>query len=363
MAVSVPLTQFSPGGGCACKLPQQLLDDVLVSLRTGAATGGTDARLRVGLDPADDAAVFDLPGWHGRSLVVTCDFLTPVVDDPYQWGRIAATNALSDVYAMGGRPLLALNLLGWPSDLDPGLVAEVLRGGAEAVADAGALLAGGHSIVDPAPKYGLAVIGEAAHDAILHKGGGHPGDRLVLTKPLGVGVIGTAVKLGRAADTEVVGAVESMTRLNAAASRAAVACGLAGGTDITGYGLIGHLHEMTSAGRLEARIWPGEVPLLPGAARLVANGCAPDGSRRTLQDALDAGWFVPGEADSICQLLLADAQTSGGLLLAVPPARVGELLATLHRGGDTAATVVGELVEGAPGRVTAAPGPIGRRHE
>ncbi|SFO06268.1 selenophosphate synthase [Pseudonocardia ammonioxydans] len=360
MTAPVSLTQFSPGGGCACKLPQQLLDEVLGPLRTSAAPGGTDARLRVGLDPADDAAVYDLPGWHGRSLVMTCDFLTPVVDDPYEWGRIAATNALSDVYAMGGRPLLALNLLGWPSDLDTELVAEVLRGGAEAVTRAGALLAGGHSIVDPAPKYGLAVVGEVAHEAILRKGGGRPGDRLVLTKPLGVGVIATAVKRGRAADSEATGAVGSMTRLNAAAARAAVACGLVGGTDITGYGLIGHLHEMALAGGLEARIWAGEVPLLPGVARLVANGCAPDGSRRTLQGALDAGWFVPGNADPVCRLLLADAQTSGGLLLAAPPTGVDELLATLHRGGDTAATVVGELVEGIPGRVRVAASQDGR---
>lgn len=362
MGAPVPLTQFSPGGGCACKLPQGLLDDVLGSLRAGAAPGGTDARLRVGLEPADDAAVYDLPGWDGRSLVMTCDFLTPVVDDPFEWGRIAATNALSDVYAMGGRPLVALNLLGWPSDLDTGLMAEVLRGGARAVADAGALLVGGHSIVDPAPKYGLAVVGEVEQDAILRKGGGRPGDRLVLTKPLGVGVIGTAVKRGRAEDLEVAGAVEVMTRLNAAASRAAVACGLRGGTDVTGYGLVGHLHEMALAGRLEARIWPERVPLLPGVARLAANGCAPDGSRRTVQGALDAGWFVPGEADPICRLLLADAQTSGGLLLAAPPAGVDELLATLHRGGDTAATVVGELTDGTPGRISVATGPIGRGH-
>lgn len=350
---SVPLTHHSPGGGCACKLPQRLLDDVLRGLRAdGAVPGGVGGALRVGLDPADDAAVYDLPGLEDRSLVVTCDFLTPVVDDPHEWGRIAATNALSDVYAMGGRPLLALNLLAWPPDLDPGLVTEVLRGGSRAVGDAGALLAGGHSILDPTPKYGLAVIGDVDRDTILRKGGGRPGDRLVLTKPLGVGVVGTAIKRGRASAADARAAAETMTRSNAAASRAAVGARLRGGTDVTGYGLVGHLHEMALAAGLEARIRPSAVPLLPSAARLVADGCAPDGSRRTLTGALEAGWFVPGDLDTACQLLLADAQTSGGLLLAVAPDAADALVTELHEGGDRAATVVGELADGVPGRVT-----------
>jgi selenide,water dikinase len=296
----VPLTHYSPGGGCACKMPQSLLNDVLMSLRAdSAAFGGASpagGALRVGLNPADDAAVFDLPGLDGRSLVVTCDFLTPVVDDPYDWGRIAATSALSDVYAMGGRPLLALNLLAWPTGLDRALLAEVLREGARAVADAGALLAGGHSILDPAPKYGLAVVGEVDQESILRKGGGRGGDLLVLTKQLGVGVVGTAVKRGQAAAADVRAAVDTMTRSNAAAAAVAGAAGLRGGTDVTGYGLIGHLHEMALAAGVEARIWPANVPLLPGVADLVRHGSAPDGSRRTLADALDAGWFVPGRS-------------------------------------------------------------------
>jgi selenide,water dikinase len=386
----IPLTHYSPGGGCGCKLPQQLLDDVLASLRpttalrTGVGTPGAvethpidtglgDAELlagapadldgpsgvvgltgalRVGLDPADDAAVFDLPGLEGRSLVVTCDFLTPVVDDPYEWGRIAATNALSDVYAMGGRPLVALNLLGWPAELDHRLLAEVLRGGSRAVAEAGALLVGGHSIVDPAPKYGLAVVGEVAQDAVLRKGGGRPGDRLVLTKPLGVGVIGTAVKRGQAGAADVAVAVNTMTRSNAAAAQVAVAAGLRGGTDVTGFGLVGHLHEMALAAGVEARIWAAAVPLLPGVPDLVRDGCAPDGSRRTLTNALAAGWFVPGRADEITQLLLADAQTSGGLLLAVAPDKLNSVLSALRDRGEHQACVVGELVGGPAGRVS-----------
>lgn len=365
-ASTLPLTHYSPGGGCACKMPQSLLDDVLTSLSAGdgdfAGRSGTGAALRVGLSPADDAAVLDVPGLQGRSLVVTTDFLTPVVDDPYDWGRIAATNALSDVYAMGGRPLLALNLLAWPADLDRGLLAEVLRGGARAVADASAVLAGGHSIVDPAPKYGLAVVGEVDQNSILRKGGGRAGDLLVLTKPLGAGVVGTAVKRGQAPASAVSAAVTTMTRSNAAAAAVATAAGLCGGTDVTGYGLIGHLHEMTLAAGVEARIRPETVPLLPSVNELVQHGYAPDGTRRNLTDALVAGWFDPGTADHTTQLLLADAQTSGGLVLCVPPTTATSTLTALREHGDGEAAVVGELVTGPPGRVTidASPGAAGR---
>ncbi|MER7438139.1 selenide, water dikinase SelD [Pseudonocardia alni] len=362
-AAAVPLTHYSPGGGCACKLPQTLLDDVVNSLRGTGATGpvavgpesgavtATGAVLRVGLDPADDAAVVDLPGWEGRSLVVTCDFLTPVVDDPFAWGQIAATNALSDVYAMGGRPLVALNLLGWPADLDQSLLAEVLRGGATAVREAGALVVGGHSIVDAAPKYGLAVVGEVDQNAILRKGGGQAGDLLVLTKPLGVGVVTTAVKRGRAPAAVVAEAVAVMTRANAAASRVAVGAGLRGGTDVTGYGLIGHLHEMARTAGVAAAAWPRAVPVLDGVRELVEAGCAPDGSRRTLASALATGWFVPTGTDATTQLLLADAQTSGGLLLAVAPNKADGLLTQLRERGERAA-VIGRLRSGVAGQIT-----------
>jgi selenide,water dikinase len=349
-APAEPLTHYSPGGGCACKMPQGLLGDVLSTLRGEGLLSAPAGALRVGLDPADDAAVYDLD--EHRSLVVTCDFLTPVVDDPCAWGRIAATNALSDVYAMGGRPLLALNLLGWPAEFDRATLGEVLRGGARAVADAGALLAGGHSIVDPAPKYGLAVVGEVERDAILYKGGGRVGDVLVLTKPLGVGVVGTAVKLGEADSDTVRLAVDTMTRLNADAAAVACAARLRGGTDVTGYGLIGHLHEMALSAGVAARIRSAAVPLVAGVAELVERGCAPDGSRRTLANALERGWFDPGTLDATGQLLLADAQTSGGLLLAVPPEQADTVVAQLHERGDGAATVVGELVSGEPGAVS-----------
>lgn len=355
-AAAAPLTQYSPGGGCACKMSQTLLGDMMAALQADGLLPGTEGALRVGLDPADDAAIYDLDdpgGSSGRSLVVTCDFLTPVLDDPYQWGHVAATNALSDVYAMGGRPLLALNLLGWPEDLDRDTLAEVLRGGARAVNDAGALLAGGHSIVDPAPKYGLAVVGEVQREGILRKGGGRVGDVLVLTKPLGLGVVGTAIKRGQADPSLIELAVQTMTRLNADAAAVAREFGLRAGTDVTGFGLIGHLHEMGLAGGVAAQVRAGEVPTLPGVAELIERGCGPDGSRRTLRNALAGGWFEAGDLDTTKSLLLADAQTSGGLLLAVAAEHADDLVAQLHHRGDTAAAVIGELVEGESGTVTA----------
>ncbi|WP_214364429.1 selenide, water dikinase SelD [Pseudonocardia sp. H11422] len=349
------LTQYSPGGGCACKLPQSLLSDVLATVRGTGALGDRDAdpALRVGLDPADDAAVYAID--DTRAWVITCDFLTPVVDDARTWGRIAATNALSDVYAMGGRPLLALNLLGWPADLPAELLGEVLSGGAEAVAAAGALLVGGHSITDPVPKYGLVAVGEVDPGAVLRKGGGVAGDALVLTKPLGVGVVSTAVKRGRAPADLVDTAVASMTRLNADAVAVARDAGLRGGTDVTGYGLLGHLHEMTLAAGLAARLEAPSVPRFPGVTGLAAAGCAPDGSVRTLDAALAAGWFDPAGLDRAGQVLLADAQTSGGLLLAVPPGRSAAVVAALRARGDEAAAVVGELVDGEPGTIRVRP--------
>jgi len=349
------LTQFSTGGGCACKLPQSLLDDVLGAVRSvGPARDNAD--LLIGLDPPDDAAVYRID--DTRAWIVTCDFITPVVDDPYAWGRIAATNALSDIYAMGGRPLLALNLLGWPAELSAALMAEVLRGGGQAVADAGALVVGGHSIVDPVPKFGLVAIGEVDPHHIVTTGGCRHADLLVLTKPLGVGVVGTAVKRGQAPDGLVDDAVALMTRLNADAACIANRMSVRGGTDVTGYGLVGHLHEMATASGLRARIWLDDVPALPGVAELIGAGCAPDGSRRTLANALGQGWFQPGPADEAQQLLLTDAQTSGGLLLAVPAADADLLIARIRGAGDASATVVGEMLGGGrPGVVTVAPRP------
>lgn len=342
------LTGFSPAGGCACKMSQAALGDLLAQVQLPSGVVSEDAgNLLIGLDPPDDAAVYAID--EERALVVTTDFQTPVLDDPFEWGRAAATNALSDVYAMGGRPVMALNLLGWPQDLSAVMLRAVLTGGRQAVGDAGALLVGGHSIVDPVPKFGLAVVGEVPRDRVGTKGGGRAGDVLVLTKPLGVGVVATGIKRSEAPDELVAAATDSMTRLNAHAAVVARSHGVRGGTDVTGYGLLGHLHEMAVAGSVAARIDMDAVPVLGRGGHdvlaLIEAGIVPDGTRRTLDHALASGWFDPADLSEAQQVLLSDAQTSGGLLLSVHPTQVGSLLAELHTGGDTGARAVGDLVE------------------
>lgn len=340
-----PLMSYSPAGGCACKVPQSVIEQVTAFV----GGGGGDGRLLVGLDAPDDAAVYALD--DHRALVVTLDFLTPVVNDVYDWGRIAAANALSDVYAMGGRPLLALNILGCPREFPQEMLQRLLAGGMDSVTRAGAVLAGGHSIVDASPKYGLAVVGEVERDRIITKGGGRVGDVLVLTKALGVGVVSTAIKRGVASEADVGRATQSMVRLNAAAAKVARDFGVRGGTDVTGYGLIGHLHEMAAGAGLGARIHPDRVPVFDGVRDLLRRGCAPDGSVRTLDNALAAGWLNPGDASRDEQVLLADAQTSGGLLLAVARQDADALVAALQAAGERDAAVVAEFIPATPGRI------------
>ena len=317
----VRLTQFASGGGCACKVPVGELERVLSGLGTGRA--GDD--LVVGVENGDDAAVVRVPG--GRAVVLTSDFFTPVVDDAYDWGRIAAANALSDVYAMGGEPLVAVNLLMWPRDRIPfDLAAEVLRGGAAVAAEAGCHLAGGHTIDDPEPKYGLAVTGFADPSRLLRNDAGVAGTPLTLTKPLGLGVLNNRHKATGEVFTD---AVEVMTRLNRDASRAALAAGLTCATDVTGFGLLGHLAKLCRASGVGAVVDAAAVPYLEAARPSLAAGYVPGGSRRNLD------WVRPQLTSSVSDdelLLLADAQTSGGLLVA------GEL---------PGFPVVGELVPGA----------------
>jgi selenide,water dikinase len=298
------LTQFAAGGGCACKVPPGELERVLSGL-TPAASGD----LVVGAESGDDAAVVRLDG--GRAVVMTTDFFTPVVDDPYDWGRIAATNAVSDVYAMGGEPLVAVNLLSWPRDRIPfELAAEVLRGGADVAAAAGFHLAGGHSIDDPEPKYGLAVTGTADPDRLLRNDAGVAGVPLTLTKPLGLGVLNNRHK----ATGEVFpDAIETMTTLNRDASRAALAAGAVCATDVTGFGLLGHLHKLARASGVSAVVDAAAVPYLEATRSSYAAGFVPGGSRRNLD------WVRPHLTTSLPEdelVLLADAQTSGGLLVA-----------------------------------------------
>lgn len=304
-AADLRLTQYAAGGGCACKVPPGELERVLGEI--GAPQPSDD--LLVGLENGDDGAVVRIQG--DRAVVLTADFFTPVVDDPFDWGRIAAANALSDVYAMGGEPLVAVNLLAWPRDLIPfDVAAEVLRGGAAVCAEAGCHLAGGHSIDDREPKYGLAVTGLADTDRLLRNDAGAAGVPLTLTKPLGLGVLNNRHKATGEVFPE---AVDTMTRLNRDAARAAVAAGAVCATDVTGFGLLGHLHKLCRASGVSAVLDSAAVPYLEPTRASYAAGYVPGGSRRNLE------WVRPHLAASVDEdelLLLADAQTSGGLLVA-----------------------------------------------
>ncbi len=265
----VRLTSLSHGAGCACKLPLSALDALMATLGTAPGQPGglvpAAGDLLVGAAEGDDAAVLRLD--EDRALVLTTDFFTPIVDDPRDWGRVAATNAMSDVYAMGGQPVIALNLTAWPGETLPiEMLADVLRGGAEAAAAAGCLVVGGHTIDDPEPKYGLAVVGMADPRALMTVDRARDGDILVLTKAIGTGVVATAHKRGAAPPEVLAAAVTAMTTLNAAASTAALRAGAVAATDVTGFGLLGHLHRMLRASGMNAEIWADQVPLLPGAA-------------------------------------------------------------------------------------------------
>lgn len=321
------LTQYAHGGGCACKIPPGELEDVVRAL-TGAAPRDPIGELLVGLDDGDDAAAVRIGGGGGDggvALIATTDFFTPVVDDAYDWGRIAATNALSDVYAMGGRPVVAVNLLGWPRDVLPfELVSEVLRGGLDVCGAARCHLAGGHSVDDPEPKYGLAVTGIADPNRLLRNDAGKPGVPLSLTKPLGVGVLNSRHKNTGETFPE---AIAVMTALNADAAKAAVDAGVECVTDVTGFGLLGHLHKLARASGVTAVIDSAAVPYIDGARDALAQGYVSGGTRRNLE------WVAPHvdltAVDENEALLLADAQTSGGLLIAgeIPGAPViGELV-------------------------------------
>ncbi|MGH3750985.1 MAG: selenide, water dikinase SelD, partial [Micromonosporaceae bacterium] len=295
----------------------------------------------------DDAAVLRLD--DSRALVLTTDFFTPIVDDAYDWGRIAAANALSDVYAMGGKPLIAVNLAAWPGeDLSMDLLGDTLRGGVEVATAAGCHVVGGHTIDDPIPKYGMAVVGLAAPDRLFAIDRAAVGDRLILTKPIGTGVVTTALKHGEVADATLATAVEFMTTLNAAASEAALAAGVQAATDVTGFGLAGHLHRMARASGVAAEIYADQVPLLPQAEELVAAGFVSGGTRANmeyLKDAVEVDAGVPEDVN----VLVHDAQTSGGLLLAVPPDD-STLLEELSQRG-LPAEIVGRVVEGPPGGI------------
>jgi selenide,water dikinase len=288
----------------------------------------------------DDAAVYRIA--PDRALVVTVDFFTPIVDNARDWGAIAAANSLSDIYAMGAKPLFALNLVGWPRDRLPfELLGEVLAGAQEIAAKAGCLILGGHSIDDPEPKFGMVVVGEAHPDRLLTNAGARPGDLIVLTKPLGTGILATALKKGVIAEPEMAQAVSVMTTLNDAAAAAALAHGATAATDVTGFGLLGHLRNILLASNVGARLDITRIPFLPGAGELAAQGSVPGGTRRNLET-VEVEWEDISEMEAI---LCADAQTSGGLLITVPEDRVRGLMDALRAAHTPAHRVIGEITK------------------
>ncbi len=292
--------------------------------------------LLIGIEGSDDAGVYRIS--DDLALVQTVDFFTPIVDDPRDWGRIAAANALSDVYAMGGTPLTALQLLSWPRDVLPwDTAADVIDGAVEVLTEANCTLVGGHSIDDSDPKFGFAITGTVHPDRMITNNAARPGDRLVLTKALGTGVISTAIKDGVASPSSGSAAIASMSRLNASASAAAVAVGIRAGTDVTGFGLLGHLAEMLQASGVCATIDVATIPILPGAIDIAADGHVPGGTKRNFRAVKDVVHF--GETPTAIQTILVDAQTSGGLLLAVPEDDLDALVAAIVDGGDIAAVI------------------------
>ena len=302
---TIRLTGYAHGGGCACKIPPGELEAAVAGL-----TGQSGDNILVGLDDGDDAAAVRIR--DDLAVLSTADFFTPVVDDAYDWGRIAAANALSDIYAMGGSPVVAINLVGWPRDLLPmELMTEVLRGGLAVAAQADCPVIGGHSIDDPEPKYGMAVTGVASPGALIRNDAAAVGLPITLTKPIGVGMLNNRHKqTGEVFDA----AIDVMTTLNRDAADAALAAGVRAGTDVTGFGLLGHLHKLTRASGVRAVIDASAVPLVDGARDALDDGYVSGGTRRNLdwvRDHLDLGRGV----DENDLLMLADAQTSGGLLL------------------------------------------------
>ena len=320
----IRLTEYSHGSGCGCKIAPKLLDEIL----QGSVNMLPDPRLLVGNQTRDDAAVYDLG--DGRSVVSTTDFFMPIVDDPFEFGRIAATNAISDIYAMGGRPLMAIAIFGWPIDkLSAEVGQQVVDGGRQTCKDAGIPLAGGHSIDSPEPIFGLAVTGLVDNDKLKRNDQARPGCRLYLTKPIGIGILTTAQKQKKLAPEHSRIAPDTMCRLNSIGAELAALPGVTAMTDVTGFGLAGHLLEICRGSNLAARVEFNQVPLLPHVEDYLAMGCSPGGARRNFES---YGEHI-APLDERQQEILCDPQTSGGLLVAVTPESEAEFLALTRKAG------------------------------
>jgi selenide,water dikinase len=308
---------------------------------------GSSGDLMVGFETADDAAVYRMS--DDTALLLTVDFFTPIVDDPYDFGRITAANALSDIYAMGGHPLTVMNLLAFPCSLGPDVIAEVLRGGADVTREAGAVVVGGHTIEDKEPKFGLSVMGVVHPDRVVRNVGALPGDVMVMTKALGTGVLATALKRGLEQEATFREFIEGMARLNRAAGEAMVEAGVHAGTDITGFGLLGHLHEMALGSGVAAEIAVDSVPLYKGALEYSASGVRPGRTADVLKWLADfTDW---GDTTDAWMGVLADPQTSGGILVAIAPDRADVFLDALEARGE-AGSVIGLFRAGDPGAIS-----------
>jgi selenide,water dikinase len=344
-SISPPrLTTLSHGSGCACKIGPGDLERIVAGLPRS-----DDPALLVGMETADDAGVYRLS--DEVAIVQSVDFFTPIVDDPYDFGRIAAANALSDLYAMGAKPLTALNLVAFSLEgLGDEVLREILRGGAAIAEEAGAAIVGGHSIDDPEPKYGLSVTGVAHPDAIVRNSTASAGDILFLTKPIGGGAVTTAAKRGSASKELIERCTEVMTTLNAAAGAAAVSVGASAMTDVTGFGLLGHLRELAVASGVGARVDAAAVPAIDGAPALLEDGAAVSGGSRRNRDFVSAVVSFADSVEEPRRALLYDAMTSGGLLVAVAAEQADEMERALTRAAPASARI-GTLTAGAPGRI------------
>ncbi|MER2474783.1 selenide, water dikinase SelD [Photorhabdus laumondii] len=341
MSTEVRLTQYSHGAGCGCKISPKVLETILHSEQEKFL----DPHLLVGNETRDDAAVYDIG--NGTGIISTTDFFMPIVDDPFDFGRIAATNAISDIYAMGGKPIMAIAILGWPIDkLAPEIARKVIEGGRAACKEAGIVLAGGHSIDAPEPIFGLAVTGIVNIDRVKQNSAAKAGSQLFLTKPLGIGVLTTAEKKGLLLPEHQGIAIETMCRLNKLGMDFAEVAGVTAMTDVTGFGLLGHLSEICAGSGVQATLHFAKVPKLPEVESYIEKGCVPGGTGRNF----DSYGHLIGEMTELQRKLLCDPQTSGGLLLAVLPEAMNEVKA-IARCHGIELTAIGELSEQQSGRV------------
>ncbi len=349
MSTSEPirLTKLAKRAGCAAKHPPGFLLPLL-----GLLPPITDPNVLVGSSTADDAAIYKMS--DDLALVLTTDFFTPIVDGPRDFGRVAAANALSDVYAMGGKPLSALSIVGFPDALPAAVLGEILAGAAEIAAEAGIAIVGGHTIKSEEPIFGLAVVGTVHPNRVLSNAGAKPGDVLVLTKPLGLGIISTAAKNDQDAKSAITEAIRVMTTLNRAAAEVLTRFEVHALTDVTGFGLLGHLRNVTAASAVTAEVWADRVPVLDAAGEYVSAGIAPGGTRANVKFLADWVEFAPGVSPEQ-QLLLCDAQTSGGLLAAVPEVIVDDVTRALTEAGTLVSAVVGKITGPGAGRIRVTP--------